>query len=227
MSNVTIKKSFKGPERPGTYYRLLCLTGENKGFSYYLQGKRLVMGRGKEVDISVPDTKSSKIHAEICRVGDDYVLTDLGSLNGVFVNERRVIQGHLRNGDRLIIGKTVFRFDVINVKGDLKSFLGIEEKKKSEETKEEIEPEGPKKKPLNKKLILGLIVLGALFLFDTEKPAVKKREKKIKKDESAVERDFQSLLKKGSPSADKEVRDKLAGAIHRGLRELRETSYTL
>jgi len=227
MRNVQIRKTFKNPERPGIYYRLLCLTGENKGTSYFLHGSRLVLGRSKGADIPVLDINSSKLHAEVTRIGKEYILTDLGSLNGIFINDERVIQKHLITGDRLIIGKTVYKYDVIDVKEDLPSLIGIkkEEEEKIEE-KKEVTPEIKEKKPLNKKLLIGIGALAVLFLFDSEDPKPKgKRKPASAKADDSVEEDFRSMLKKTDAAADKEVKDKLAGAIHRGLRELREKNY--
>lgn len=228
MKNVQIRKTFKNPAQPGIYYRLLCLTGQNKGTSYFLKGKRLVLGRGKEADIPVLDINSSKHHAEMKRLGDEYILTDLGSLNGVFINDERVIQRHMTAGDRLIIGKTVYKYDVLDIKEDLASMIGIKKEPEPEIEEEEIVPEKKEKKPLNKKLLIGIGALVVLFLFDSDEPKPKAGRKPASKEkgtEDSIEKDFKSMLKKGDSAADKEVRDKLAGAIHRGLRELREKNY--
>jgi len=179
------------------------------------------------VDIPVLDINSSKLHAEMKRIGSEYILTDLGSLNGVFINDERVLQRHMSTGDRLIIGKTVYKYDVIDVKEDLASLIGIKKEEELEE-EEEIIPEKKEKKPLNKKLLIGIGVLAVLFLFDTDEPAPKAKRRPASEDkkvDDSIEKDFRSMLKKGESDADKEVKDKLAGAIHRGLRELREKNY--
>ena len=45
------------------------------------------MGRSKRVDIPVLDQQSSRQHAELIKIDDYYVLTDLGSQNGLYVDE--------------------------------------------------------------------------------------------------------------------------------------------
>jgi hypothetical protein len=75
--NVLVMKHLETPKEAGTYYRLMCLTGPNKGESYVLIGNRIVVGRGEKTDIRLNDTKSSREHAEITKVGDSYVVTDL------------------------------------------------------------------------------------------------------------------------------------------------------
>ena len=88
MSNaVKLLKHFEAPKEEGVYYRLVCLTGKDKGQAYILMGKRVVMGRSDGADIRVMDIKSSREHAEIIKVGKDFVLTDLGSQNGIIIND--------------------------------------------------------------------------------------------------------------------------------------------
>ena len=101
---VVIAKDFKLPVKPGRYFRLVCMTGSNKGSVYYLHAARLIMGRGEKADIQVLDTKSSREHAELSKVGENYVVTDLGSHNGIVVNDLKVTQHQLSNNDKLIIG---------------------------------------------------------------------------------------------------------------------------
>ena len=110
---VILKKDFRPIIIPGKHHRLLCLNGKNKGFSYYLKSVRIILGRSKRVDIQVLDTQSSRHHAELTRVGDRYVLTDLGSQNGVFIDEDKIVQHELKDGDRILIGKTAFKYNVI------------------------------------------------------------------------------------------------------------------
>ena len=64
------------------------------------------IGRDPHADISLPDNASvSRLHAEIRRHGDQYVLRDLNSTNGSFVNEQRVTAPHtLHTGDRIRLG---------------------------------------------------------------------------------------------------------------------------
>lgn len=69
--------------------------------------KLLVLGRGLEADVQLPDTGVSRRHAQI----DGRRLTDLGSTNGTRVNGNRVAEADLEDGDRITVGNTeiVFR----------------------------------------------------------------------------------------------------------------------
>ncbi len=71
---------------------------------------RLTIGRAEDRDVVVPDAASSRHHCEIVKQGDEYVLRDNGSANGVFVNAVRVRECTLSNGDLIRIGNTEMRF---------------------------------------------------------------------------------------------------------------------
>ena len=58
-----------------------------------------VIGRSATVDHTVYSSKVSKEHAVIDRFGDRYLVTDLVSTNGTFVNGRRTVEAFLRDGD--------------------------------------------------------------------------------------------------------------------------------
>ena len=117
MANaVKIYKHFETPRAPGEYDRFICLTGENKGKAYFLLGKRVVMGRSEKCDIQILDLKSSREHLELTLVGKNYILTDLSSQNGVVVNDLKVKQHSLTDGDKVIVGKTVYKYSKVEVK---------------------------------------------------------------------------------------------------------------
>ena len=108
---VKLTRSLLPPGKPGEYFRIMCMTGKNKGISYLLFGKRILMGRGDKVDIQILDSNSSRQHTELVKHGDSYIITDLGSQNGTIVNKSKVRQHRLADADKIIIGSTVFKFN--------------------------------------------------------------------------------------------------------------------
>ncbi len=69
---------------------------------YPLVAERLTIGRDDGNDIVIPDRRVSRRHAEIVRVGSEFVLRDCESKNGTFVNGERVVQERrLHDGDEI------------------------------------------------------------------------------------------------------------------------------
>lgn len=234
-SNVKITRDLKTPEAVGLHHRLLCMTGKNKGLSYYIKAKRAVLGRGENVDVQVLDNKSSREHAELTLHGGKYILTDLGSQNGVTVNDLKVNQHTLEDGDRVIIGQTVFKYNILKVEPDLTLIEGADEdfnevteyeessagKKKSKKKKSPEENKDKKKKIIY--AVVGLAVV-MLFLGDGEKERQTDEEESQKKDRLDPELRVQPG-DTGKTETDIEQERKLNAVLHRGLREFREGNY--
>lgn len=75
-----------------------------------LDRSETVFGRVGELDVTLDDRSVSRRHAAIERVGSLYIITDLGSTNGTFVNGERVDTQTLRCGDRVRLGDQIFKF---------------------------------------------------------------------------------------------------------------------
>ena len=78
---------------------------------FRIEGERAVLGRSSTTDIHVRDLKLSRQHCEFLRAPDGYVVRDLGSRNGTFVNGARITEARLRHGDRVQIGLSRFIFE--------------------------------------------------------------------------------------------------------------------
>lgn len=75
-----------------------------------LRGTPVVLGRSRTCDLRLPSGDASRRHAEIVPVTGGYLVRDLGSTNGTFVNGERVEQQQLRPGDRIRIGSSTILF---------------------------------------------------------------------------------------------------------------------
>jgi hypothetical protein len=84
--------------------------GGREGESFPLEGERLTIGRRPESDIFLDDVTVSRDHALIVRRGGEHHLDDLGSLNGTYVNRRRIDSHRLEDGDEIQIGKYKLTF---------------------------------------------------------------------------------------------------------------------
>jgi len=84
---------------------LMVRSGPMAGARFELDGVLTRLGRHPESEISLDDISVSRRHAEIERQSDEYVLRDMGSLNGTYVNQRRVDSVVLQQGDEILIGR--------------------------------------------------------------------------------------------------------------------------
>ena len=89
-------------------YRLVVKAGPNPGTAFDLSKEVTLLGRDVTNDISLGDPEVSRQHARLTRTPGGYVLEDLGSTNGSFVNgERLVAPRVLASGDLLGLGENV------------------------------------------------------------------------------------------------------------------------
>ena len=220
MSNaVKVLKHFEAPKEAGVHFRLVCLTGKTKGEAYFLVGKRVVLGRSENADIRVLDIKSSREHCEIAKVGKDFILTDLGSQNGVVVNDFKVRQHVLNEGDKVIIGQTVYKFNRVEVKAKLKEVESVDDEYEDDEFEDET-----KKSKLTPVLILVIMMAVGVIVFSGDDASTGKSKKKsrynIKEIPGAISDPLSAASKKN-----KKIQDKMNIYFQKGLREFRENNY--
>jgi len=84
---------------------LVVQRGPNAGARFLLDSERTTAGRRPDSDIFLDDVTVSRKHAEFVRRGDDFVVRDVGSLNGTYVQRDRIDEAVLRDGDEVQIGK--------------------------------------------------------------------------------------------------------------------------
>jgi serine phosphatase RsbU (regulator of sigma subunit) len=81
---------------------------------------RITIGRSARNDVCVPDPFASRVHAEVRREGDQYVLQDLGSANGTYYNGSKLEQPiALTHGGRIQIGETEIIFRDADANGGI------------------------------------------------------------------------------------------------------------
>ena len=114
-SNVYQTNDLRNPSQEGDHHRLLVMTGANKGTVFYIVGKRAVLGRDIHCDIVINDQKISREHAEFVLLNGKCVVTDLNTQNGIIVNDSREKQATLNDGNKIVIGQTVIKYNFIKV----------------------------------------------------------------------------------------------------------------
>jgi hypothetical protein len=94
---------------------LLMKRGPNAGCRFLLDRAATSVGRHPNSDIFLDDVTASRRHAEFRRENGQFLVVDIGSLNGTFVNRKPVQSSVLANGDEIQIGK--FRLVFIDQDG--------------------------------------------------------------------------------------------------------------
>ena len=84
---------------------LVVKRGPNAGSRFLLDKDVTTAGRHPESDIFLDDVTVSRRHAEFRRSGTGYTVSDVGSLNGTYVNRDRIDSVELNDGDEVQIGK--------------------------------------------------------------------------------------------------------------------------
>jgi pSer/pThr/pTyr-binding forkhead associated (FHA) protein len=79
--------------------------GGRAGETFPVEGDRIAVGRQPEAHVFLDDVTVSRKHAVLVHDSDGYTIEDQGSLNGTYVNRRRVEQAKLEDGDEVQIGK--------------------------------------------------------------------------------------------------------------------------
>ncbi|HYH87138.1 MAG TPA: GGDEF domain-containing protein, partial [Pyrinomonadaceae bacterium] len=99
---------------------LVFLRGELIAVPIPLDRSEVVLGRAIEADVRVNDARASRMHARIRTERDPatgetrYRITDLGSTNGTLLNGQSVTDAFLQDGDKLMIGEHILRFDLLD-----------------------------------------------------------------------------------------------------------------
>ena len=88
---------------------LFVIQGRNRGSRYDLTNHEGAMCIGREAGnfVQLDDNEVSRRHAEIRRIGETFVVGDLKSSNGTWLNSRKIERAELSSGDQIQVGRTV------------------------------------------------------------------------------------------------------------------------
>lgn len=99
--------------------RLAAISGKLKGAIFALNEESLIIGRETAANLCIADASVSRRHSKIEKDETGFIITDLESLNGTFVNDVPVRSRRLEHGDRVRIGDSQFMF--LTLEGDATS----------------------------------------------------------------------------------------------------------
>lgn len=112
-------KELKRPQRD-LRPALIFLTGDLLAVPIPLEREEVILGRALETGVRINDKKLSRQHAKITTVYNaeteaaEYILTDLDSKSGTFLNGEKIERVVLQNGDKISIGENILRFEMLD-----------------------------------------------------------------------------------------------------------------
>lgn len=97
-------------------FQFVMRSGPTPGATYPLDGDQLTIGRDSSNAVAINDAEVSRKHSRLTFQGGRYVIEDLGSTNGTFVNGQRLTGPYvLKSGDVVSLGEQiVLMFDVMS-----------------------------------------------------------------------------------------------------------------
>lgn len=224
--------------------RLEVLKGKDAGSQFRITGERVLFGRANDVDIVVNDASVSRHHAELIKIGTSFLVKDLNSSNGVYVNGQKIVEHYLMPDDVFSIGDHSYRYIEVETKepvktdqgsgGDGNTIPGISLKSLSSDISIPKAGSGV----TNKKRLIIYGVLGVFVIFilimlmsgeEPKKPASatsdKTKEQSEEEMNSELKEDTTKYLRE-IPEEDREVFENANQFYFEGRREFRLRNYS-
>lgn len=89
-------------------FQFVMRSGPTPGATFSLEGDQLTIGRDSSSGVAINDAEISRKHARLTFQGGKYVIEDLGSTNGTFVNGQRLVSAVvLKSGDVVSFGEQI------------------------------------------------------------------------------------------------------------------------
>src|SRR5262245_8345687 len=92
---------------------------------HFLKPRSYTVGRARHNDVSLTEPSVSKTHARILHENGSFVIEDLGSLHGVFVNQARVQRRELEPGAQIQLGNLTLKFSPLTGEGSTGEIVGL------------------------------------------------------------------------------------------------------
>jgi diguanylate cyclase (GGDEF)-like protein len=113
MADETTQRTIvsPGPSRPAP--RSACLViihGEGLGRRVDVEDAPVLIGRSQDADLCIAHKSVSRAHCSVWRAADAYRIRDLGATNAVKVNDARIGESVLEDGDHVTIGESILKF---------------------------------------------------------------------------------------------------------------------
>jgi Inner membrane component of T3SS, cytoplasmic domain len=96
--------------KPAVVGWFVAMSGEQKGEDFRLHDGKNTVGSAPDAQIPLRDSTVSGQHASVRFEEGKFLLTDLDSSNGTFINDKRVVREELRDNDVIRFGEMVVKF---------------------------------------------------------------------------------------------------------------------
>lgn len=238
-------KQLKLSRQPEEKARLKVVKGPDYGSIFVLYSNRASIGRGETSDIMISDLKASRLHAELKYQADGWVVSDLGSSNGIVIDGETKQSVKLQSGKIFSIGETTLEF----VASDVGTVLLTAPPKSQQQIQAEKFAQAAHDKKIQKITSLGggqqigqqlfsstsgtdnkkplvygvlAVLIGILMFWDTT-PEKNKANKSNGKKEVSVDRDLASFLPQGAITNN--AKETAGEFFKTGFREFRERNF--
>jgi pSer/pThr/pTyr-binding forkhead associated (FHA) protein len=238
-SKVLKYKNTDIPRQGGEVGRIRVIKGPDQGTTYILKDSSLTLGRGEDADILIADPKASRMHARLEYTSGGWVMSDLGSANGIFFQGEYIRKFGLTSHDHFTIGESILEFLAHSestrvLMAPLRPAQAVAQQDRalaSQRLKVQSVSKGPqvisavgakKENPL--KIVAYLAILAGIYFFMNDESAVKqvKPAKKTAESKLGSERDLRSYL---PPGVGQEAAKSAEQSYREGFREYREGHY--
>ena len=92
---------------------------DDQTHSVELSCEKTTLGRSDDCEVSIVAASVSRVHAQILRDEQGWIITDLNSRNGVFVNRRKIHEARLHDNDKISLGLVELLFNVVQAPADM------------------------------------------------------------------------------------------------------------
>lgn len=107
----TLKIERRRPDRINFHFPCLtAVAGPSLGEKFPLTKERTIIGRNREAEIWINDESISRKHAEILSKQGRLFLRDLGSKNGTYINDHKILEVELKDGDLIRTGNATLKY---------------------------------------------------------------------------------------------------------------------
>lgn len=203
-----------GNKKPSV--KVTFLTGEQRGqFFAISHGERITIGRSQNCNVTIEDTKISREHAEFVWYEDNLIITDLKSQNGIIVNDKKVLQAEVHDGDRLIIGKNILKINFKSSENEVSAY----KREKFEKV------DGVETNKSKRNVFAIVTVLAIMYLLLDDGGSSQKSIDKARSIATSSDSNILSTIEKKERKTSKKLDRKVTIILQRGLRELREQNY--